>query len=165
MKQGLFANCYSTIHGLNLLKHIYTHTHMHTHIGQEFLRFEESLSLALIGYFMNSTWESHKHRTVLSLLLKINSTSSARYGDLFVTRLSSWVDHWSVVFLVEGTPRRLVGCWCCPCLKSLGKSSCEWLVSQWRESDLFTWSSSLSFEWLQALTVSSVRVWRSNWVL
>ncbi len=24
MKQGLFANCYSTIHGLNLIKHVVT---------------------------------------------------------------------------------------------------------------------------------------------
>ncbi len=28
MKQGLFANCYSTIHGLNLIKHVNTHTHI-----------------------------------------------------------------------------------------------------------------------------------------
>ncbi len=30
MKQSLFANCYSMIHELNLLKGIYTHTHTHT---------------------------------------------------------------------------------------------------------------------------------------
>ncbi len=30
MKQGLLANCYSTINGLNLIKHIYTHKHTYT---------------------------------------------------------------------------------------------------------------------------------------
>ncbi len=41
MKQSLFANCYSTIHELNLLKHTYTHTHTHTHTVQELLRLHE----------------------------------------------------------------------------------------------------------------------------
>ncbi len=49
MKQGLFANCYSTIHGLNLIKHIYTHKHKHTFRVLR-LTLEESVKLALVLY-------------------------------------------------------------------------------------------------------------------
>ncbi len=67
MKQGLFANCYSTIYGLNLLKHIYTHTHMHTH-RYGVLRFEESLSLTLFCYPLSLTGGRSQSETSLSLL-------------------------------------------------------------------------------------------------
>ncbi len=44
MKQSLFANCYSKINELNLLKHIHTHTH-----SSGVIRSKESL--ALFWYF------------------------------------------------------------------------------------------------------------------
>ncbi len=67
MKQGLFANCYSTIHGLNVLKYIYTHTHTRTH-RSGVLGFEESLSLALFCYFVTLNGGKLQVETLLSLL-------------------------------------------------------------------------------------------------
>ncbi len=64
MKQGLFANCYSTIHGQNLNTYTYTyaHTYAHTHTGQEFCGFEESLSPALFCCLLTLPEVDHKQR-------------------------------------------------------------------------------------------------------
>ncbi len=59
MKQGLFANCYSTIHGLNILKHMYI---MHTHT-QVSLKKVKASTLFLSRNF---NWSSLQAETSLS---------------------------------------------------------------------------------------------------
>ncbi len=70
MKQGLFANCYSTIHGLNLIK-----THIHT-FGV--LRLEESLKLALLVLSRNFNQRKLTAETLRSFLRTDQFISSVR---------------------------------------------------------------------------------------
>ncbi len=84
MKQGLFANCYSTIHDkLNLIKHIHTHTHTyiytHTHTDQ----FEESLRLTLFCYLVTLNEVDHKQRLRYLYCIQINSPVFSNNRDLF----------------------------------------------------------------------------------
>ncbi len=116
MKQYLFANCYSTIHGLNLIKYI-NNTYTHTF---RVLQLEESLKLALLCYLVTSTRGRSQAETLLSLLHTDQFISSVRLWRIVRLLALSWAVCRSYRFRVFpsdgwGNP----GGWLAHCMMSL----------------------------------------------
>ncbi len=110
MKQYLFANCYSTIHGLNLIKYI-NNTYTHTF---RVLQLEESLKL------VTSTRGRSQAETLLSLLHTDQFISSVRLWRIVWLLALSWAGRRSYRFRVFpsdgwGNP----GGWLARCVMSL----------------------------------------------
>ncbi len=87
MKQGLFTNCYSTLHGLNFKQHIHTHTHTFW-----VLRLEESLSQhSFLSFNFYERKITSRDFAVFSTYRSIHQFSTNR--DLFSTCFAlSWAD-------------------------------------------------------------------------
>ncbi len=120
MKQYLFANCYSTIHGLNLIKYI-NNTYTHTF---RVLQLEESLKLALLCYLVTSTRGRSQAETLLSLLHTDQFISSVRLWRIVRLLALSWAVRRSYRFLrmAEGIPvADWLLAWC-----HWGNPSCDW---------------------------------------
>ncbi len=150
MKQGLFANCYSTIHGLNLIKHIYTHKqmHTHTHTHKEFCGLKRVLRLTLFCYLITLPEEDHSRVTSLFLLHTDQSTSNKR--DLFGLLVSV---EFSADLVFPMCFLETSGCWLC----DVTGETLMWLAVAWCDA-----VRKLDLEFLR---LRALKFCRSLWVL
>ncbi len=115
IKEGLFANCYSTIHGQNLNTHTHTHTRTHTQV-RSFAVWRKFKSSTLL-LSLNFTRGRSQAETSLSLLHIDQFTSFQQQEICLVYLLSVEFDSWSGVSA------------CSMCFRvSMETSSCCWLL-------------------------------------